>query len=182
MAYPSELVQQIDWDGRTITVRPIQPDDDAQHLEFLGEVSPADMRMRLFYNRRGISTEDLQRLTHIDYDHEMAFVAVEKDNDGREHTLGVARAIARAGNLEAEFGIVVRSDLKGQRLGEILMRRLAEHQREQGTHRLIGTVLAENTRMLDLALRMGFIERPCDEGSGVRCIELELQPSAARSS
>jgi acetyltransferase len=175
MSRSSDLVRQMKWQGRTITVRPIQPDDDAQHLAFLGELSPADIRMRVFHSRSSISADELRRLTHIDHEREMAFVAVETDHNGGEQTLGVARAIARPGIAEAEFGIIVRSDLKGGRLGELLMRRLIEQQREHGTRKLVGTVLADNTRMLELAFRLGFVDQPCDEGDGIRCIALELE-------
>lgn len=173
LPYPSVLTQHVKWNGRAITVRPIHPDDATQHLAFLGEMAPADIRMRTFHSRSSISADELQRLTRIDYQREMAFVAVEKDG-GRERTLGVARAIAESDTRTAEFGIVVRSDLKGEKLGELLMLCLIEHQREMGVAKLVATVLQENTRMLGLARRLGFVERPCDEGEGVRCIELQL--------
>lgn len=172
--YPADWVQRVEWKGRTITVRPIHADDETQHRAFLSEMDPADIRMRVFHRRSSISTGELRRLTRIDYCREMAFVAVETDDTGREHTLGVARAIAEPDAAQAEFGIVVRSDLKGQRLGEVLMHRLIEQQRRQGTHRLVATVMAENTRMLELARRLGFVEQPCDEGEGIRCIALQL--------
>jgi acetyltransferase len=130
--------------------------------------------MRLFYSRRSIERSELARLTQIDYAREMALVAVEADAAGNEQTLGVVRAIADPDNLSAEFGIVVRSDLKGARLGELLMRRIIEYQRSHGTKKLVATVLAANTRMLELARRLGFSEGASDEGDGVRRIELSL--------
>jgi acetyltransferase len=154
-------------------VRPIRPEDEAQHLRFLSALDPADIRMRVFHARRGIERSELARLTQIDYAREMALVAVEPDADGTEQTLGVVRAICDPDNVSAEFGIVVRSDLKGRRLGELLMRRIIEVQRERGTAKLVGTVLEENTRMLDLAKRLGFVEVPCSE-SGVKAIERVL--------
>jgi acetyltransferase len=85
----------------------------------------------------------------------------------------VVRAICEPDNVSAEFAVLVRSDLKGRRLGELLMRRIIDYQRARGTNKLVGTVLAENKRMLDLAGRLGFVEVPSDE-PGVRAIELVL--------
>jgi len=154
--YPSELVETIDWQGRALTLRPIRPEDEAQHLLFLAQLDPVDIRMRLFYSRRSIERSELARLTQIDYEREMAFIATAPLEGGGEETLGVARALCDPDNQEAEFGIVVRSDLKGGGLGEVLMRKLIAHLRARGTRRLVATVLNENTRMLELARELGF--------------------------
>jgi acetyltransferase len=179
--YPAHLVETLRWQGRELTVRPIRPEDEAQHLRFLAALDPADIRLRVFHTRRSIERSELARLTQIDYAREMALIAVEPDDDGGERTLGVVRAIADPDNASAEFAIVVRSDLKGLRLGELLLRRIIDVQREHGTGRLVATVLPENTRMLDLARRLGFAER--GSADGTRFIELPLRaPSAGDGS
>jgi len=66
------------------------------------------------------------------------------------------RAVADPDNIDAEFGIVVRSDLKGAGLGELMLNKLIAYQRQRGTQRLVATVLVENARMLDLARELGF--------------------------
>jgi acetyltransferase len=104
----------------------------------------------------------------------MAFVALDTGPDGQERTIGVVRAITDADNASAEFGLMVRSDLKGEGLGPLLMQRIIDYQREHGTQRLVATVLAENTRMLELARRLGFVEKPSEHGDGTRYIELAL--------
>jgi acetyltransferase len=157
--YPSELIETVEWQGRTLTLRPIRPEDEAQHLAFLGQLDPLDIRMRIFYSRRSIERSELARLTQIDYEREMAFIATAPLADiagGGEETLGVARALCDPDNQDAEFGIVVRSDLKGGGLGGLLMNKLIAHLRARGTRRLVALVLAENTRMLELARELGF--------------------------
>lgn len=172
--YPSNLVETLDWHGRRLALRPIRPEDEAQHMAFLARLDPSDIRMRVFYARRSIERSELARLTQIDYAREMAFVAVEADDDGVEQTLAVVRAIADPDNINAEFGIVVRSDLKGAHLGELLMRRIIDYQRGHGTKKLVATVLAQNARMLELARQLGFTESASEEGADVRWIELAL--------
>ncbi len=172
--YPSNLVESFHWRGRALTVRPIRPEDEAQHVAFLSQLDPADIRMRVFYSRRSIERSELARLTQIDYAREMAFVAVDTGPDGNERTLGVVRAISDPDNVSAEYGIVVRSDMKGEGLGELLMRRIIDYQRRHGTKKLVATVLAENGRMLELAKRLGFMQEASDQGEGIVYIELAL--------
>ncbi len=162
--YPAQLVEQLDWKGRRLTLRPIRPEDEAQHLAFLEQLDPEDIRMRVFYSRRSIERSELARLTQIDYEREMAFLAVVQDASGAQQTLGVVRAIADPDNLAAEFGIIIRSDLKGGGLGRILLEKMVRYARDKGTQRLIGTVIAQNKAMLLLAHELGFVQSPSVEG------------------
>ena len=86
----------------------------------------------------------------------MAFIATAALAGGGEETLGVARALCDPDNQDAEFGIVVRSDLKGGGLGALLMHKLIAHLRGRGTQRVVALVLSENARMLELARELGF--------------------------
>ncbi|MFT3663885.1 bifunctional acetate--CoA ligase family protein/GNAT family N-acetyltransferase [Piscinibacter sp.] len=174
--YPAQLAQSLAWRGRRLTLRPVRPEDEAQHLEFLQHLDPEDVRLRVFYSRRSIERTELARLTQIDYEREMAFVAIERDAQGVERTLGVVRAIADPDNVEAEFGIIVRSEMKGEGLGELLMKQIIDYQRGRGTRRLVATVLSENTRMLQLARELGFREEAHKHEPGTRWVELELNP------
>jgi acetyltransferase len=173
--YPSELEESFEWNGRTLTLRPIRPEDEDQHRAFLEKLDPADIRMRVFYSRRTIERSELARLVQIDYEREMAFVATAPGPDGREETLGIVRAVCDPDNREAEFGILVRSDVKGARLGKRLMRKMIVHLKARGTQRLVATVLRENERMLELAKGLGFGFEPAQEDSTVWSIALPLQ-------
>jgi acetyltransferase len=174
LPYPQQWVQQVEWHGRPLTLRPIRPEDEAQHLAFLADLAPEDVRMRIFYSRRSIEHSELARLTQVDYAREIAFIATEIDALGEERTLGVARAAIDPDNVDAEFGIIVRSALKGAGLGELLMDKLVRTLRELGTRRLVATVLAENHRMLDLAQALGFSTSPTQQDDGTREIWLAL--------
>ena len=176
--YPAHLVETLDWQGRALTLRPIRPEDEAQHLEFLAHLDPVDIRLRVFYSRRSIERSELARLTQIDYERETAILAVAPGPDGAEQTLGVARAVADPDNIDAEFGIIVRSELKGTGLGTLLMNKLIRTLRDQGTKRLVATVLAENRRMLALASELGFVESRPGPADGTHEIHLSLQPGA----
>jgi acetyltransferase len=173
--YPAALTETWDWLGREVIVRPIRPEDEAQHLAFLQKLDPEDVRLRVFYSRRSIERTELARLTQIDYGREMAFIATSRDANGQEETLAAVRAISDPDNDSAEFGITVRSDVKGGGLGKRLMNKLIAYQRAQGTRWLVATVLQENDRMLKLAHELGFsVVKPAPE-PGVSAIQLDLQ-------
>ncbi len=173
--YPAELSESLRWDDRLLTLRPVRPEDEAQHRAFLEALDPEDVRLRVFYSRRSIEHSELARLLQIDYEREMAFIAVAADPDGQEQTLGVARAVADPDNEAAEFGIIVRSDLKGQGLGRLLMDKLIRYLRARGTRRLVGEVIVENSRMRALAHELGFVEAAAEDGDRCCAITLELQ-------
>ena len=80
----------------------------------------------------------------------------------------------------AEFAVLVRSDLKGQGLGTLLMHKLIRYCRERGTGELRGDVMTENAAMLQLARRLGFKVRGTE--GNIETIALALQqPPAARA-
>lgn len=176
--YPADLIETVPWQGRTLTLRPIRPEDETQHRAFLAQLDPDDIRMRVFYSRRSIEHSELARLMQIDYEREMAFVAVASDPSdptAPEQTLGVVRAQVDPDNREAEFGVIVRSDLKGQGLGELLMDKLIRYLRAHGTQQLVGTVISDNRRMLALAHELGFVQSATDADGDTRDIHLDLQ-------
>jgi acetyltransferase len=161
-------------------LRPIRPDDGERHLAFLGKLAPEDIRMRVFSSRRSIAPTELARLTQIDYEREMAFIATwhPDDEHATEETLGVARALVDPDNVEAEFGILVRSDLKAAGLGRRLMDKLIAFLRARGTQRLVATVLHENHRMLALAESLGLQPSARQPDAESMRLEMELAPPA----
>jgi len=176
--YPQHLVETVDWRGQALTLRPIRPEDEAQHRAFLERLDPEDVRLRVFYSRRSIEHSELARLTQIDYAREMAFIATRVNEGGGEETLGAVRATVDPDNQVAEFGVIVRSDLKGSGLGHRLMRKLIDHLRTRGTQQLVGRVLRENRAMLELARTLGFQEGtdPADpDEHSLSFVSLDLQ-------
>lgn len=176
--YPAALAETLDWQGGPLLVRPIRPEDEAQHRAFIEQLAPEDVRMRFFYSRRELPRSELARLAQIDYAREMAFIAVRPLPDGGCETLGVARAVIDPDNTEAEFAVIVRSDLKGQGLGVLLMHKLIGFLRGRGTQRVVGEILRDNLAMNELARELGF-ERETRTGQddSVRWV-LALQPGA----
>lgn len=171
--YPSELEERIEHLGRSLLLRPIRPEDTSCHRRFLSRVSPEDMYTRFFSGVRELPESDLAHFTQIDYDREMAFIAVIADGPETGEILGVARAYMDPDNTAAEFAVLVRSDLKGQGLGTLLMRKLIRYCRGHGTRELWGSVLMENAAMQQLAQALGFRVRSTE--GNVEEVVLDLQ-------
>ncbi len=177
--YPKALEERVALrDGREVLLRPIRPEDEAAHSAFISSLSPEDSRFRFFHYVRSMPHTELARLTQVDYDREMAFVAIGRDGEGRPETLGVVRTVADPDNDVAELSIVVRSDLKRRGLGTQLLRKAIAHCRASGMRELAGDVLAGNESMLELARRFrGWILSEPDEEGIVR-IRYPLQEVA----
>jgi len=171
--YPAELEERIEFGGRRVLVRPIRPEDEPQHREFLDRVAPEDIQLRFFNVKRVFVHSELARFAQIDYDREMAFIATSDGAAGRRETLGVVRAISDPDGTLAEFAILVRSDLKGMGLGTLLLRKIVAYGRGRGIGRLTGEVLECNARMLALARDLGFAVRRGDSPATCR-VTLDL--------
>ena len=155
-------------------LRPVRPEDERLYAEFFAKVSPGDVRLRFFNPIKSLSHAFVARLTQIDYAREMALVAIERPS-GR--LLGVSRFAADPDLAEAEFGVLVRSDLQGHGLGWLLMQNLIAHARTIGVRELYGHILAENVTMLKMARELGFAISPSAEDQGTCFARLQLQPA-----
>ena len=159
--YPSELMEQRRFGDEMMTIRPIRPEDAEAHAAFFARLSPQDIRYRFFTAIRELSAEQMARLTQVDYDREMAFVAVR---DSTRETVGVARLVCEPDGRSGEFAVIVQADMKGRGLASALMRRLIEWARVRGLKEVVGQVLADNPAMLAFVRHLGFsVARMPDE-------------------
>ncbi len=179
--YPQRLVQHLTLrDGREITLRPVRPEDEPAIRDMLQRSSPDDVRLRFFSAMRSFSHEFAARLTQLDYDREMA-LAAEAEEDGRRVILGAVRIIADPDGETAEYGIMVRSDLKGQGLGHRLMTEIIDYARSRGLRRIFGEVLRENTGMLRMAAELGFARADVPDEPGIIHVTISLDGLPALS-
>ncbi len=155
--YPRGLEETMQLlDGREVFVRPIRPEDAPAHQRFVEKITPDDMRFRLLGVTRDIPPSEMARLTQIDYDREMAFIATVPDGNGQDETLAVVRIVTDADNVKADFAVMVRSDQKRAGLGSALLKKMIRYCRSRGTRELVGQVLRDNVAMLELTQKLGF--------------------------
>ena len=166
--YPAELARHIEVGGETLLLRPIRPEDAQAHAVLFSRLSPDDIRYRFFNMLRELPPEQIARMTQVDYDREMAFVAVREDAG---ETLGVARLVREPNTEGGEFAVLVAPSMKGRGLARLLMGMLADWGRSQGMAGMTGQVLADNAPMLAFMRRMGAeIHRMPDEPDVVEAV------------
>ena len=153
--------------GRRVLLRPIRPEDEPAHQRFHSRLTPEDIRFRFFGLVRNLPHSEMARFTQIDYDREMAFIATATDERGEPETLGVVRTVTDPDNVHAEFAINVRSDLKAQGLGFLLLDKMIRYCRGRGTAEIVGQVLTDNRTMLRLAQGLGFTSRMLPDNDAV---------------
>lgn len=173
--YPAEWTKDIRAGEKAYHVRPIRPVDAALYPAFLGKISKEDIRLRFFGLRKEFSDKFLVRLTQLDYDREMAFVALDENG-----ALGsVARLSSNPDHEVAEFAVLVRSDLQGRGLGWIMLHHLIDYAEADGLRRIEGFVLSDNTKMLKMCREVGFRLATEPGHSGVIKASLDLRQYAS---
>lgn len=172
--YPAHLERT--WragDGTPVRLRPLQPGDAGREAAFLRGLSPETLYLRLQYNAREISEQDIARMLDLDYHDRMAIAALtgEPPDDA---FVGVSR-YARIGDSDcADCAIVVADAWHGRGVGTELMRSLGLAAREHGIRTLVGTSLAENQRIQNWARRFGYEVRTEPFSGGEVRITLDL--------
>ncbi len=172
--YPAELATPVKLPGgEWMVLRPIRPEDAGIEQAFVEALSSISTRMRFQSGLRSLTPAMLARFTQIDYDREMAFIAV-RDEDGRERQYGVARYITLPDGETCEYAIVVADEWQSRGLGQVMMERLIEVARGHGLETMVGFVLADNARMLKLCAQLGFAIEPEPGDPGTRRVRLAL--------
>lgn len=182
LPYPSDYEQE--WpmrSGGKYTIRPIRPDDAEMIQTFVRELSPNSRYMRFISSMRELPSRMLARYTLIDYDREMALIAVHRvrspDPAGgikeTEQMIGVSRYITNPDLHSCEFSLAIADAFGGQGLGSRMMLSIMDFARNKGLSQIEGLVLSKNTPMLKLMHSLGFTVKPYPEDSDLRwCTKL----------
>jgi acetyltransferase len=162
--YPAHLTRTLELaDGRKLNLRPIRPEDARIEQSFVRKLSLQSRYYRFHQGVSELTPRMLVRFTQLDYDREMAFIALI-DTNGVEDEVGVSRYVQEPDDESCEFALVVADAWQGHGVGSGLMRALVERAREKGLRYMHGDVLAENSKMLALTRTLGFsIQRHPDE-------------------
>lgn len=159
--HPAHLAHRL-FDGRTVTIRPVRPDDEARERDFLNEMS-GDSRYLRFHKWVNVPSDQLIHfLTDIDYDRHMAFVCSVPQEDG-EKLVGEARYVVNPDGTGCEFGIVIADSWHKTGIAGLLMAVLIRTARERGLSIMEGIVLARNAGMIRFARGLGFEVQPVAE-------------------
>lgn len=154
--YPNQYEEYAKTDeGIDIFIRPIRPEDAPLMKTMFENLSPQSVYYRFFRPMRELPMSMLQKFTQIDYDREIAMVALH-DRNGEEEMLGVARVIAELNLKDAEFSVLVADKWHGKGIGAELLKRCLKAMQRQNIEKVWGIVLPENTKMVALGRKLGF--------------------------
>jgi acetyltransferase len=167
--YPAELETQHRIGDLSLRLRPIKPDDAPALAEMAERTAPEDLRLRF---HAGVSPSALPavRLSQIDYDREMVFIA----ELGDKSIGGVVRLVFNPEFSSAECAIIVRTDMQHQTIGKTLLREALGYAQARGARKVWGDILAGNVRIVDLARRLGAAVSAGPAGSGLVRAEFGL--------
>jgi acetyltransferase len=155
--YPIELVGDAPLrDGTMLHLRPIRPEDAELERAFVNGLSEQSRYFRFFYRLHELTPAMLVRFTQVDYDREMALVAIA-ETEGKPAFVGVARYITNPDRESAEFAVVVADAWQGRGVAWLLMHKLIEYGRRRGLSRLEGAVLRTNSNMRRFTEGLGFV-------------------------
>jgi acetyltransferase len=170
--YPVELERELRLrDNTPVHMRAIRPDDAARERAFVAAMSDTSRYYRFLHPVAALSDEMIARFTQLDYDREMALIALLPDES---EIVGVARYHPNADGKSVEFAIAIADNWQAKGLGESLMQNLIACAREAGYAIFEGTVLNGNTGMLKLAARLGFHTEPIAEARETTRVVLAL--------
>lgn len=154
--YPNEYEEIVTTKGGLeLFIRPIRPEDAPLLVDLFQILSPQTIHYRFFSPLKSMSHEMLVRLTQIDYDLDIALVALDR-GQGCEKMLGVARIMSKPGGIDPEFAILVGDPWQGMGVGATLMEKVLSIAKRRGLEAIEGVILEGNINMLALARKLGF--------------------------
>lgn len=151
-------------DGHRLLVRPVKPEDAPLFTALFKTLSPTTIYYRFFSVIKELKPDMLARFTQIDYDREIALVAIDEDSQS-DSMLGVARIIGDPDRKTGEFAVLVGDAWQGKGIGSKLLEKCLSIAERQGFKTIHGVVLKENKNMIALGKKLGFeIKRDSDSG------------------
>ncbi len=154
--YPKEYESwQRTEEGVSFFVRPVQPEDAPLFEELFEQLSRESVYYRFFSVKSKLSPKMLARFTQVDYDRQIALVAIWEEN-GRERMLGACRIMTDPDGKEGEFAVTVGDPWQGCGIGVALLQQCLQIAKQRRIQHVSGIVLPENRQMLNLGRKLGF--------------------------
>ena len=145
-------------EGGQVAIRPIRPEDEPLMVRFHEQLSERSVYFRYFHSMKldqRVTHERLARICFIDYDREIALVAIHGDA-----IVAVGRLVKlprdAAAAPESEFAILISDAFQKRGMGVELLRRLVEIARAEKVRIVSAEILPENRAMQRVCERLGF--------------------------
>lgn len=144
--------------GGEVQIRPMHPDDAQMLQDLVQRLTPESRYFRFASALTELPPHLLARLTLIDYDREMALVALlpGESDESEDRIVAVSRYVTNPDRYSCEFSLLVDDSFSGRGLGAKMMQSIMAVARDRGLREIDGLVLANNAPMLRLMRSLGF--------------------------
>jgi acetyltransferase len=164
-------------DGTPIFLRPIKETDGDLMVELFNSLSKETIHLRFFSSLKYMPKDQIDKLTHVDYEKQMAIVALVHEN-GRERMVAVGRYTMLDDEPgAAEFAIVVQDACQGKGIGTYVLRHLAHVATLQGVRTIVGYIMSENQRMFSVLRRSGLRMTKKNWDRGITRVDIPIDES-----
>jgi GNAT superfamily N-acetyltransferase len=158
--------------GKTLTVRPVAPEDESLLADFFDRVSDEDRRFRFLSVRKHLTHEQLVPLVEVDHFRTEGLIAFDQVSGAM-----VAHAMLACDNPldTGEIAVAVCSSWRGQGVGWAMLDVLAQAGRARGLRRVIAIEDRDNHAAIELEREKGFTPHGVDGDPHVVMLEKLLR-------
>jgi RimJ/RimL family protein N-acetyltransferase len=161
-AYPVEEERDVNLkDGRTVLIRPSKASDVQGLQDIFYSVPPQDVLTRFFAKLSALPYKEAQHLCNVDYENEMAFVAVSGERENETVIGSCCYFVDHSENL-GEVAYMIRHQWQSQGLGSQLQEVMTAYARKMGLRGFKADILSENTKMIRLFEKVGTVDMKRD--------------------
>jgi len=139
--------------NNTFLIRPIRPTDADSIQKLVQNMSAQSRYLRFMHAVNDLSPRMVVQFTKLDYDRQMAFVAIPENSSA---IVGVSRYTIDSERIAGNFAIAIDDNFHGQGIATQLMNQLIEHAKAQSLQALHGDVLNYNAAMRGFMEHLGF--------------------------
>ena len=166
LTYPEDLERWIELkSGSRLFLRPLKLTDEALLRDLFYKLSPESIHYRFFEMIQSTPHKKLQEFLRIDYDADMALVALTGSREEDAEMVAIAHYLKEPRSNFAETAFLVRDDWQGKGIGTQLMQALLAVARRHGIAGFTADVLADNRRMMHVFHSCGYAVESRLEGN-----------------
>ncbi|HPO70965.1 MAG TPA: GNAT family N-acetyltransferase, partial [Anaerohalosphaeraceae bacterium] len=155
--YPQELERFVTLkDGTEIFFRPVKPTDEAALADMLYSLSSESVKKRYFTHTKTFPHKDVQKITNIDYEQNLAIVGVVPGPEGAEEIVAIAQYFLDPKTQVAEVAFIVQDEWQDKGMGAMLLDYLTRIAKDRGVKSFYATVLPTNKAMLTIFYNSGY--------------------------
>jgi RimJ/RimL family protein N-acetyltransferase len=138
--------------GTRVLIRPARASDVAGVRDLFYHLSQEDIYTRFFRGLRSLSTSEAERLCNVNYDTEVAFLAVTGTREN-EKIVGSSCYFTNLSTNTAEVAYMIAPQWQGAGLGKALQERMIEYGKCKGLRGFTAVILSDNPKMINLSKR-----------------------------